>query len=87
MEAHIGYIKNGVNLDHIPQGNAWYVIRILGLEKCDNQVGIGLNLPSKKLGRKDLIKIEQLICENFYSTDNYQSNVVESKASLLYKET
>ena len=58
MEAHIGYIQNGVNLDHIPQGNAWYVIRILGLENCNKQVGIGLNLPSKKLGRKDLIKIE-----------------------------
>ncbi len=58
MEAHIGYIQSGINIDHIPQGNAWYVIRILGLDNANNQVGIGLNLPSKKLVRKDLIKIE-----------------------------
>ena len=58
---HIGYIKNGVNLDHIPCGNAWYIIKILGLQNGNNQIGVGLNLPSKKLGTKDLIKIENKV--------------------------
>lgn len=58
MEKHIGYIENGINIDHIPQGNVWYIIKILKLDKSSSQVGIGLNLPSKKFGKKDLIKIE-----------------------------
>ena len=58
---HIGYIANGINLDHIPCGNAWYIIKILNLQNKQNQIGVGLNLPSKKLGLKDLIKIENRI--------------------------
>ncbi|MFN8769949.1 MAG: aspartate carbamoyltransferase regulatory subunit [Neisseriaceae bacterium] len=55
---HIGYLTNGINLDHIPSGNAWYIIKVLNLKNKNNQIGVGLNLPSKKLGLKDLIKIE-----------------------------
>ena len=58
---HIGYIKNGVNLDHIPCGKAWYIIKILDLQNGNNQIGVGLNLPSKKNGLKDLIKIENKV--------------------------
>jgi aspartate carbamoyltransferase regulatory subunit len=58
---HIGYIKDGINIDHIPSGNAWYIIKILDLQNKHNQSGVGLNLPSKKLGLKDLIKIENLV--------------------------
>lgn len=58
IKKHIGYIPNGINLDHIPSGNAWYIIKILNLQGQNNQIGVGLNLPSKKLGLKDLIKIE-----------------------------
>ncbi len=58
MKKHIGYIENGINLDHIPHGNAWYVMKVLNLNNSDTQTGIGLNLPSNRLGRKDLVKIE-----------------------------
>lgn len=54
----IGYLCNGINLDHIPCGNAWYIIKILNLQNKNNQIGVGLNLPSKKLVVKDLIKME-----------------------------
>jgi len=57
----IGYIENGVNLDHIPHGNAWYVMKILNLFNSETQTGVGLNLPSSKLGLKDLVKIENRI--------------------------
>ncbi len=55
---HIGYIENGINIDHIPHGNAWFVMKILNLFNSESQTGVGLNLPSKKLGTKDLVKIE-----------------------------
>ncbi len=61
QKKHIGYIKNGINIDHIPHGNAWYVMKILNLFNSETQTGVGLNLPSKKLGLKDLIKIENRI--------------------------
>lgn len=54
----IGMIKDGINLDHIPQGNAWYIIKLLKLDNSRYPVGIGLNLTSKKMGHKDLLKIE-----------------------------
>ena len=57
MHKKIGAIANGINLDHIPQGNAWYIIQFLKLER-KYPVGIGLNLLSKRMGVKDLIKIE-----------------------------
>jgi aspartate carbamoyltransferase regulatory subunit len=55
---HIGSIENGINIDHIPCGNAFYIMKILNLYKSEYQTGIGLNLKSKKIGKKDLIKIE-----------------------------
>lgn len=58
---YIGYIENGINIDHIPQGNAWYVMKVLNLLNSESQAGVGLNLPSRKLGFKDLIKIENRI--------------------------
>lgn len=57
MEKKIGALANGVNIDHIPQGNAWHIIKLLKLQR-KYPVGIGLNLTSKRLGVKDLVKIE-----------------------------
>ncbi|MFN7095443.1 MAG: aspartate carbamoyltransferase regulatory subunit [Burkholderiales bacterium] len=54
----IGFIENGINIDHISHGNAWYVMQALNLFNSTTQTGVGLNLPSKKLGIKDLVKIE-----------------------------
>jgi len=44
-------------IDHIPSPLALKVLQILRLPD-DGIMSIGLNFPSKKLGRKDLIKIE-----------------------------
>lgn len=57
MHKTIGAIENGVNIDHIRQGNAWYIVRLLHLKR-EYPVGIGLNLSSKRMGCKDLVKIE-----------------------------
>lgn len=64
MTKTIGMIKNGINLDHIPKGNAWYIIKLLKLDNSKYPVGIGLNLISTKLGQKDLLKIENYKLSN-----------------------
>ncbi|MDR3478229.1 MAG: aspartate carbamoyltransferase regulatory subunit [Gammaproteobacteria bacterium] len=57
----VSAIKNGTVIDHITQGQALRIIHLLGLASHDNKVTIGLHLPSKRLGNKDLIKIENRI--------------------------
>ena len=53
----IDSIKNGVVIDHIRSGNAMKIYSLLNLEDTDWQVAIIKNAPSKKLGKKDIIKI------------------------------
>ena len=54
----VAAIRNGTVFDHIKAGNALRIIRLLDLAKEGHQVTVGLNLPSKELGVKDLIKVE-----------------------------
>ncbi|HLX55284.1 MAG TPA: aspartate carbamoyltransferase regulatory subunit [Aquella sp.] len=67
MKKHIADLENGINIDHIPHGNALFIIQTLRLFNSDKQVGVGLNLPSNRLGRKDLLKIA-----NYCLNDNEQ---------------
>lgn len=57
----VSAIKNGTVIDHITHGQALRIIPLLGLATDGNRITIGLNLPSKRLGSKDLIKIENRI--------------------------
>lgn len=57
----VSAIKYGTVIDHIVAGQALRIIYLLAMQKNPNQVTIGLNLPSKRLGLKDLIKIENRI--------------------------
>lgn len=57
MKKHIADLKDGINIDHIPHGNALLIIQVLHLFNSEEQVGVGLNLPSNRMGRKDLLKI------------------------------
>lgn len=56
----VSAIKNGTVIDHIKSGNALRIMHLLGLLKKGTQITIGLNLPSKRVGKKDLIKIENV---------------------------
>ncbi len=53
-------IQNGTVIDHLPCGSALKVINIIGADSRDF-IAIGMNLDSKKLGKKDLIKYENKI--------------------------
>ena len=55
---NVGKLNNGFVLDHIQAGKAMEIYRYLGLDKLDCQVAIIKNARSKKMARKDIIKIE-----------------------------
>ena len=50
-------LENGTVIDHIPSDKLFSVVKILGLDRCENQITIGNNLSSKKSGHKGIIKI------------------------------
>ena len=50
-------IENGTVIDHIPADKTYDVANLLHLQDLDTPVTIGYNLPSKKIGRKGIIKI------------------------------
>ncbi len=55
-------INDGTVIDHIPATKALKVIDILGLEN-EGILTIGIGFTSQKLGRKDIIKIENKYLE------------------------
>ncbi|MCI9443957.1 MAG: aspartate carbamoyltransferase regulatory subunit [Oscillospiraceae bacterium] len=55
----IDSIKNGIVIDHIAAGKAMELYQILGLGELDCSVAILKNVASRKLGKKDIIKIDQ----------------------------
>jgi aspartate carbamoyltransferase regulatory subunit len=57
----VAAIKNGTVIDHIPAGQALRIIRLLKLLKEKHTTTLGLNLPSKRLQHKDIIKIENRV--------------------------
>ena len=59
----VSAIKNGTVLDHIPANQLFKVISILGLKSCNNQITFGMNLDSKLLGKKAIIKVSDRFFE------------------------
>lgn len=57
----INSIKNGIVIDHIKAGLGLKIFNYLGLDKADFQVALIMNAESSKLGRKDIIKIENVM--------------------------
>ncbi len=55
---NIDSIRNGIVIDHIAAGSAMKLFELLGLDGLDCSVAILKNVPSKKKGKKDIIKID-----------------------------
>ena len=52
-------IRNGTVIDHIPAGHAMRVLEMLGINNSSSvPVSMVMNVPSKKKGTKDIIKVE-----------------------------
>ncbi|MEF8785557.1 MAG: aspartate carbamoyltransferase regulatory subunit [Haloarculaceae archaeon] len=55
----VSKIENGTVIDHVAAGQALNVLAILGIDGLgDDVLSIGMNVPSDRLGRKDVVKIE-----------------------------
>lgn len=55
----ISKIKDGTVIDHINSGKALMVLRILGISSVTKEpVSMAMNVPSKKIGKKDIVKVE-----------------------------
>lgn len=63
-ELKVSALENGTVIDHIPAASLFHAIRILKLDKVENQVYFGTNLSSKKYGTKGLIKVRDRFFEN-----------------------
>ena len=61
----IGQIKNGIVLDHITAGRGMEIYKILNLDKLDCTVAMIERAVSTKMGRKDIIKLDQIIDLDF----------------------
>ena len=55
---NIDSIQNGVVIDHITAGNGMRLYSLLGLDSLDVSVAIIKNVVSRKMGKKDIIKID-----------------------------
>src|SRR5699024_1272314 len=58
---YIDSIRKGIVIDHIKVGCVFKIFKYLKLDKADFTVALIMNAPSKKYGRKDMIKIENTI--------------------------
>jgi aspartate carbamoyltransferase regulatory subunit len=58
-ELRVSKIRNGTVIDHVSAGQALNVLAVLGIDGDGGEsVSVGMNVPSDKLGLKDIVKVE-----------------------------
>jgi aspartate carbamoyltransferase regulatory subunit len=58
-ELRVSKIRDGTVIDHVTAGQALNVLTILGIDGSGGEsVSIGMNVPSDKVGEKDVVKVE-----------------------------
>ena len=58
-ELRVSKIKNGTVIDHVTGGEALHVLSIIGIDGSGGEsVSLGMNVPSDRMGRKDIVKVE-----------------------------
>ena len=63
---NIGGLQEGVVIDHIKAGGSMEIYHYLELEKLDCSVAIIKNAKSSKMGKKDIIKIDDGLLRRRY---------------------
>jgi aspartate carbamoyltransferase regulatory subunit len=53
-------LKQGTVIDHIPAGQGLTILRLFRLADSGERVTVGLNLSSRHMGSKDIIKVENI---------------------------
>jgi aspartate carbamoyltransferase regulatory subunit len=58
-QLRVSKIRNGTVIDHVTAGQALNVLGILGIDGAAGEnVSVGMNVPSSRLGTKDVVKVE-----------------------------
>ena len=82
-------IKYGIVIDHIIAGKAMQIYNMLELDKLSCSVALLMRVPSKRMGTKDIIKIDEDIALNFgvlaYVSPNVTVNIIRD-GKLLEKK-
>ncbi len=55
---NVSQLKKGIVIDHIEAGHGFRIYKELHLDRIDDPVVLLNNIPSKKMGKKDMLKIE-----------------------------
>ena len=80
---NIDTIKNGLVIDHIKSGSGPQIFHFLGLDKAEFSCALIMNVPSKKSGRKDMIKIDNIISIDYsvlgFIDPNISINVIQNE--------
>jgi len=76
----VGSVVNGIVIDHIPAGRGMELYHYLNLEELDCEVALIKNAPSSKCGKKDIIKVNEIIDLNYemlgYIDPNITVNII-----------
>lgn len=79
---NIDSINDGVVIDHITAGRGMRLYELLGLDNLDCSVAIIKNVSSRKMGKKDIIKIDADIEIDFdvigYVDPNVTVNIIRA---------
>ncbi|HEY0087194.1 MAG TPA: aspartate carbamoyltransferase regulatory subunit [Candidatus Lokiarchaeia archaeon] len=75
----IDKINKGTVIDHIDAGYALTILDLTGLAESTNLITIGVNVPSKKYQRKDIIKIENVFLNE---TQIQQISILSPNATI-----
>ena len=80
---NIDEIKNGIVIDHIKAGQGIRIFDWLGLDKASYTVAFVVNAHSGRMGRKDIIKIDNTIAINLdllgLIDPNITVNIIENE--------
>lgn len=80
---NIDSISKGIVIDHIKPGYGFIIFKHLGLGEADFTVALIMNAPSKKYGRKDIIKVENVIDLDLtmlgFIDSNITVNIIENE--------
>ncbi len=87
---NIDSIRNGIVIDHVTAGKGMHLYELLHLGELDCSVALIKNVQSRKMGKKDIIKIDSEISINFdaigYVAPEATVNVIKD-SKLVEKRT
>ena len=72
-------IHNGIVIDHLTKGKGMEVLSLLNIGELEHSIALIMNAHSNKYGRKDLVKIE-----NMMDVDLAVLGLVDSRATVVY---